>query len=291
MERCCGLWTLTVRNAKKGDRYKYLIEGQDGSLNLKADPYSVKNELPPGAASIVWEIDDTDEDPRHPGPDEKGRHCGLDPQSYQWTDSKWMQDRAKKDILKSPLSIYEMHFASWRREGEEETDYPSFRETAPELAAYLKEHGFTHVELLPILDFPFDGSWGYQTTGFFAITSRFGTPADFKYFVDTLHGAGIGVIADWAGGGFPKDAHSLAKFDGSWLYEHEHPLRREHPHWGTNSFNFGRPEVKSFLTSSANMLMREFHLDGLRVDAVSSMLYLDYGRDEFIPNKDGGNVD
>ncbi|MDR3225498.1 MAG: 1,4-alpha-glucan branching protein GlgB [Clostridiales Family XIII bacterium] len=266
MEQYRGAWVRLVPGLEDGDNYKFRIIGADGKTVYKADPYAYHAERAPETASKVWSLD-----------------------GYKWGDRNWMSGRVTSEILKKPVSIYEMHLGSWRvPEGYE---YPSFRETAAELAAYVKGMGYTHVELMPVNEYPFDGSWGYQVTGFYAITSRFGTPQDFMYFVDTLHKAGIGVLVDWVPSGFPKDAHGPAHFDGTWLYEHQNPIRREHPHWGTNSLNYARPEVVSFLVSSAMLLIDKYHLDGIRVDAVSSILYLDYGRDEYIPNKDGGNID
>jgi 1,4-alpha-glucan branching enzyme len=266
MEQYRGIWARLIPGLKDGDNYKYRVTGAEGEIVDKADPYAYHAERAPATASKVWALD-----------------------GYAWGDGRWMRRRTERDILKEPVSIYEVHLGSWRVP--EGYDYPSFRETAGELAAYAKEMGYTHVELMPINEYPFDGSWGYQVTGFYAISSRFGTPQDFMYFVDTLHKAGVGVIVDWVPSGFPKDAHGPARFDGTWLYEHKNPLRREHPHWGTNSLNYARPEVVSFLVSAAMLFMDKYHLDGLRVDAVSSLLYLDYGRTEYIPNKDGGNID
>jgi len=267
MERFEGLWLGFVGCAKEGDNYKYRIEGADGVVTLKSDPYAIHAERAPGTASKVWS-----------------------PDGYEWGDGEWLGARERADLLRSPISIYELHPGSWRvKEGYE---FPSTREIADELCGYIKEMGFTHVELMPVNEYPFDGSWGYQVTGFFAVTSRFGTPQDFMYFVDTMHRAGIGVIVDWVPAHFPRDAHGLAHFDGTWLYEHKDPRRREHPLWGTYEFNYDRPEVVSFLVSSAMNLIDTYHVDGLRVDAVSSMLYLDYGRDKaVIKNKDGGNID
>ena len=267
MEKYEGLWICVVEGAKEGDNYKYRIEGADGVTVAKADPYAVHAETPPGTASKVW-----------------------DPDGYIWGDDEWISARETKDLLRSPVSIYELHPGSWKvKEGYE---FPSIREIADEICAYVKKMGFTHIELMPINEYPFDGSWGYQVTGFFSVTSRFGTPQDFMYFVDTMHRAGIGVIVDWVPAHFPRDAHGLAHFDGTWLYEHKNPARREHPLWGTYEFNYNRPEVVSFLISSAMNLIERYHIDGLRVDAVSSMLYLDYGRDGgSLRNKDGGNID
>jgi len=267
MERHRGLWVAFIAEAKLCDNYKYRIECADGTTAHKADPFATHAETPPYTASKIW-----------------------DTGGYDWGDGAWLSRRENADILHEPVSIYELHVGSWRlKEG---YDYPSIRELAGELCSYVLEMGYTHVELMPISEFPFDGSWGYQVTGFFAVTSRFGTPQDYMYFVDTLHQAGIGVIVDWVPAHFPKDAHGLARFDGTWLYEHEHPMRREHPEWGTYEFNYCRPEVVSFLVSSAVNLIEVYHIDGIRVDAVSSMLYLNYGRDHgFIPNRDGGNID
>ncbi|MDR1272879.1 MAG: 1,4-alpha-glucan branching protein GlgB [Clostridiales Family XIII bacterium] len=267
MGRYRGLWVVDGVSAKKGDNYKYFIHGEDGCAHMKADPYAYYAEIPPDTASKVWDTGD-----------------------YRWRDWEFLQAREKKNVLKEPVSIYELHTGSWRRKGE--NTFLTYRELADELAAYVKEMGFTHVELMPISEHPFGGSWGYQVTGFYAVTSRYGVPQDFMYFVDTMHLNGIGVIVDWVPAHFPKDAHGLAKFDGSWLYEHENPLRREHPQWGTHIFNYNRPEVRSFLLSSASLLTDVYHVDGIRVDAVSSVIYLDYGRSgDFVKNKDGGNID
>ncbi|MCL2333074.1 MAG: 1,4-alpha-glucan branching protein GlgB [Actinomycetia bacterium] len=267
MERYRGLWICFVAQAQQGDNYKFRVEGEDGEVVLKADPYAVHAETPPGTASKVWESGD-----------------------YTWSDAAWIARRDAADILAEPVSIYEMHLGSWRiRDGYE---FPSIRELAPELAAYVKEMGFTHVELMPINEFPFDGSWGYQVTGFFAVTSRFGTPQDYQYFVDYLHAQGIGVIVDWVPAHFPRDSHGLAHFDGTWLYEPADALHREHPEWGTYAFDYSRYEVISFLVSSALDLIESYHIDGIRVDAVSSMLYLDYGRHPgSVTNSDGSNID
>ncbi|MDR3071982.1 MAG: 1,4-alpha-glucan branching protein GlgB [Clostridiales Family XIII bacterium] len=267
MLRYKGIWVLFVPEAKENDLYKYYIDGADGSSAYKTDPCSLFCEKSSGTASRTWSSG-----------------------GYAWSDSEYLEARRKVDLLHSPVSIYELHIGSWRKEKNEE--HPSYVQVAKELVSYVKDMGFTHVEIMPINEYPFDGSWGYQVTGYFAITSRFGTPKDFMCFVDTLHAAGIGVIVDWVPAHFPKDAHGLAKFDGSWLYEHENPLRREHPQWGTYIFNYSRPEVVSFLLSSAHLFFDVYHLDGIRVDAVSSMLYLDYGRDgAFVCNEEGGNID
>jgi len=292
-----GIWVALINEPKHGDLYKYVVEGEDGKTRWKADPFAFRAEMAPGTASQLWDLN----------------------KDHSWNDSKWIKSREKSNIIEEPVSIYEMNLSSWRiYDGISPADndpgencegilpgvtaakgvigagdnlYPSYRETATQLAEYLSEMGYTHVELMPINEYPFDGSWGYQKTGYFSVTSRFGTPQDFMYFVDTLHAKGLGVIVDWAPSGFPKDAHGLGRFDGTRLYEHKNRLRRELPGWGTMAFTFGRPEIKSFLISSAMLLMKTYHIDGLRVDAVSSMLYLDYEREEYIPNKDGGNID
>ena len=238
----------------------------------KADPYGFAAEIRPQTASRVWNLDD-----------------------YSWRDDSWMASRAKKNGLGSPISIYEVHLGSWRRVPEEGNRWLSYRELAPLLAAYVHEAGFTHVELLPIMEHPFDGSWGYQTTGYFAPTSRFGTPADFMYLVDYLHQQEIGVILDWVPAHFPKDEAGLGYFDGSHLYEHSDPRQGEQPDWNTFVFNYGRNEVQNFLTANALFWLDKYHVDGLRVDAVAAMLYLDYGRREghWVPNRYGGkeNID
>ena len=307
MERHRGIWVALAGGSGgpgHGDLYKYVVTGEDGEARWKADPYAFRCEHPPGTASQLWDL----------GPGRRSSSVfGTVENAYKWGDSRWIKKRENQDIIKQPVSIYEMHLASWRISdgvvradndpdpdspgilpgitSDEGKEYPSFRLMADALADYLADMGYTHVELLPVNEYPYDGSWGYQITGYFAITSRFGTPQDFMYFVDTLHSKNIGVIVDWAPSGFPKDAFSLTRFDGTRLYEHKNKSRRELPNWGTNAFTFGRPEVKSFLTSSAMLFMDAYHIDGLRVDAVSSMLYLDYGREEYVPNKDGGNID
>ncbi|MDR1028131.1 MAG: 1,4-alpha-glucan branching protein GlgB [Clostridiales Family XIII bacterium] len=267
MEVYRGIWVALIPDLFDGAHYKYYIKGADGCAAYKADPFAFYCEAPPGTASRIWSLD-----------------------GYAWHDERYARRRGRTNILKEPVSVYELHIGSWR--GRKDGGYPSYRTVADELAEYASDMGYTHVELMPINEYPYDGSWGYQVTGFFAVTSRFGTPQDFMYFVDTLHSAGIGVIVDWVPAHFPKDAHGLARFDGTWLYEHKNPARREHPQWGTHIFNYSRPEVRSFLLSAAALLLDRYRLDGLRVDAVSSMLYLDYGREgDFIPNRDGGNID
>lgn len=262
-----GVWAAFVPGLADGDNYKYFVHGYDDSRVMKADPFAFHAEVRPQTASKVWDIG-----------------------GYEWHDDSYLRRRMKRNVLKDAVSIYEMHIGSWRTK--EGYRFPSFREVADELADYASEMGYTHVEIMPIAEHPYDGSWGYQVTGFYAVTSRYGTPQDFMYFVDKLHSRGIGVIMDWVPGHFPKDEHGLAKFDGTHLYEHENILQREHPQWGTLIFNYGRPEVISFLVSNAMFFMDRYHIDGLRVDAVTSILYLDYARDGyFVPNEDGGNID
>ncbi|BDF58641.1 1,4-alpha-glucan branching enzyme GlgB [Christensenellaceae bacterium] len=262
-----GVWIAFVPGLKDGENYKYAVFGYDGSRVLKGDPFAFHCEVRPQTASKVWDLG-----------------------GYEWHDSEYMRKRIKKNPLRDAISIYELHIGSWRTK--EGYRFPSFREIADELADYVCDMGYTHVEIMPVAEYPYDGSWGYQITAFYAVTSRYGTPQDFMYFVDKLHARGIGVIMDWVPGHFPKDEHGLAKFDGTHLYEHENVLQREHPQWGTLIFNYGRPEVVSFLVSNAMFFMDQYHIDGLRVDAVTSMLYLNYARDGyFIPNEEGGNID
>ncbi|GMQ96592.1 MAG: 1,4-alpha-glucan branching protein GlgB [Gammaproteobacteria bacterium] len=261
-----GLWELFIPGPMPGSHYKFEIRQRDtGVLRLKSDPYAQWCELRPATASRI--------------PASK---------PYTWDDKAWLEARADSDWLHQPLSVYEIHLGSWRHGADGE--FCDYRTLAHELATYVQDLGFTHIELLPIMEHPFDASWGYQTTGYFAPTSRFGTPDDFKYFVDYLHQQGIGVLLDWTPAHFPKDDFALARFDGSTLYEHEDPRRGEHPDWGTLIFNYGRNEVKNFLLSNALFWLEEMHLDGLRVDAVASMLYLDYSRKahDWIPNPYGG---
>jgi 1,4-alpha-glucan branching enzyme len=262
-----GIWELFVPGVESGTRYKYELRTQDGSLRLKADPVAFATEVPPSNASVVWAP------------------------SQRWSDEDWLAERAQSDPLHGAMSIYEVHLGSWRRTLDGR--HLSYRELASELARYVTDLGFTHVELLPVMEHPFSGSWGYQVTGYFAPTARFGTPDDFRAFVDHLHSCGIGVILDWVPAHFPRDDWALARFDGTALYEHDDPRRGAHPDWGTLVFNLGRNEVRNFLLSNALYWLREQHADGLRVDAVASMLYLDYSRNEgeWIPNRFGGRED
>jgi 1,4-alpha-glucan branching enzyme len=261
-----GVWEIFVPDLTDGDCYKFEVRTTAGHLLHKADPYARRFEVPPNTASIIW----TDS-------------------RYEWRDQDWLTDRASHDTWRErPMAVYEVHPGSWRRVPEDGNRYQTYRELAASLVPYVREMGFTHIELMPIMEHPFSGSWGYQVIGFFAPTSRFGTPDDFRFFVDECHRHGIGVILDWVPGHFPKDRHGLAEFDGTALYEHADPRKGEHQDWGTLIFNYGRNEVRSFLFSNALFWLEEFHIDGLRVDAVASMLYLDYSRTEWIPNQYGG---
>ena len=261
-----GVWELFLPELPLGTHYKFEIRDQQGHLHLKADPYGHSFELRPGTAGLV-----------------------IDESRYAWADAEWQAEREKLDWLHAPMSVYEVHPGSWQRDANGE--FLDYRTLAHRLVSHVSELGFTHIQLLPVTEHPLDASWGYQTTGYFAPTSRFGTPDDFRYFVDYCHQHDIGVIMDWVPAHFPKDAHGLARFDGSALYEHADPRQGEHQDWGTLIYNFGRNEVKSFLLSSAIYWLEEFHIDGLRVDAVASMLYLDYSRKqgEWLPNIYGGN--
>jgi 1,4-alpha-glucan branching enzyme len=262
-----GIWEGFFPNIDKGAHYKFHIRARHGGhAEDKADPFGIFHECPPKTASIVWDLD------------------------YEWADGEWMSSRAGGNSLHAPLSIYEIHLGSWRRVAEDNNRSLSYRELAPMLVDHVKQLGFTHVEFLPIMEHPFFGSWGYQITGFFAPTSRYGLPQDFKYLIDYLHQHGIGVILDWVPSHFPNDPHGLGYFDGTHLFEHADPRQGYHPDWKSYIFNFGRNEVRSFLLSNALFWLREYHIDGLRVDAVASMLYLDYSRKEgeWIPNKYGG---
>ncbi len=263
-----GIWELFIPDLPEGERYKFEIRTTGGHLLKKSDPYGFAFEHPPQTASVVRTLS-----------------------GYDWQDAAWMETRAQMGgWMDRPMSIYEVHLGSWARVPEEGNRVLTYRELASRLVPYVKEMGFTHIELLPVMEHPFTGSWGYQVIGFYAPTSRYGTPEDFKFFVDACHREGIGVLLDWVPGHFPKDEHGLARFDGTALYEHADPRQGEQPDWGTLVFNYGRHEVRNFLLSNALFWLEEYHLDGLRVDAVASMLYLDFSRNagEWIPNKYGG---
>jgi len=262
-----GVWELFIPDLDAGTFYKYEIRTQDGGFLLKSDPFASATECPPATASRVYQS------------------------NYSFHDDAWMSARASRDTLRSPMAIYELHLGSWRRVPEDGNRPLSYRELANQLCDYVTNLGFTHVEFLPVMEHPFAGSWGYETTGYYSPTARYGSPDDFRYLIDRLHQSGIGVILDWVPAHFPTDEFSLGRFDGTALYEHADPRQGYHPEWNTYIFNFGRDEVRSFLIGSAHYWLEEFHADGLRVDAVSSMLYLDYGRraGEWIPNVHGGN--
>ncbi len=263
-----GVWELFIPGLTVGSVYKYEIKDQGDNNHLKTDPYGAYFESPPNNASIVF-----------------------DHSKYVWSDDDWMSKRIAHQALDQPMSVYEVHLGSWKRKWNEDNRNLTYRELATELADYIVDQGYTHIELMPVAEHPFDGSWGYQVTGFFAPTQRFGNPDDFKFFVDAMHQRGIGIIVDWVPAHFPRDAFALALFDGSHLYEHEDPRQGAHMDWGTLIFNYGRHEVRNFLVSNALCWLDRFHIDGLRVDAVASMLYLDYSREEgeWIPNQYGGN--
>ena len=259
-----GIWQGFAPHAQRGQAYKYRIHSRyNGYVVDKADPFALYAEAPPATASRIWSLD------------------------YEWSDQPWMAERGPKNALDAPMAVYEVHLGSWRRR---DGQFYGYRELAHLLADYVNHLGFTHVELMPVTEHPFYGSWGYQTTGYFAPTSRFGTPQDFMYFVDHLHQQGIGVLLDWVPSHFPTDEHGLGYFDGTHLFEHSDPRQGFHPEWKSSIFNYGRGEVRSFLTSSGQFWLDKYHLDGLRVDAVASMLYLDYAREhgEWIPNRHGG---
>ncbi|MGH9494585.1 MAG: 1,4-alpha-glucan branching protein GlgB, partial [Candidatus Sulfotelmatobacter sp.] len=263
-----GIWEIFIPELAEGSLYKFEIFSRVGDrLALKSDPYAFAAELRPNTASVV---------------------CNLD--AYVWGDSDWLKARASRDWQHSPLSIYEIHAGSWRQKSAEGWRWLTYRELADELIPYVKQMNYTHIEFMPIMEHPFDASWGYQTVGYYAATSRFGSPSDFMYFVDRCHQENLGVILDWTPAHFPRDAHGLAFFDGTHLYEHEDPRKGAHPDWGTLVFNYGRNEVQNFLIANALFWMDKYHIDGLRVDAVASMLYLDYSRQpgEWIPNAFGG---
>ena len=266
-----GIYQIFLTGIKVGDIYKYCVTAQDGKKTLKADPYGFQAELRPNNASVVADISD-----------------------FKWHDSRWMKKREKFDDKKNPMFVYEVHPGSWKKHEQTEEDedgFYNYREFAKSLAEYVKEMGYTHVELMGIAEHPFDGSWGYQVTGYYAPTSRYGTPEDFAYMVNYLHKQKIGVILDWVPAHFPRDAHGLEEFDGGCVYEYADPKKGEHPEWGTKVFDFGKSEVKNFLIANALYWVEHFHIDGLRVDAVASILYLDYGREngQWTPNIYGGN--
>ena len=263
-----GIWEIFLPDLRDGEKYKFEIRTRAGALLKKTDPFGFAFEVPPRSAAVV--------------------HASR---AYAWRDAAWMAARREQDGgYDRPMSIYEVHLGSWARVPEEGNRFLTYREMASRLVSYVTDMGFTHIELLPVMEHPFSGSWGYQVLGFFAPTSRFGTPEDFKFFVDACHAAGLGVILDWVPGHFPKDAHGLAQFDGTALYEHADPRQGEHQDWGTLIFNYSRNEVRNFLLSNALFWLEEYHIDGLRVDAVASMLYLDYSREpgQWVPNRFGG---
>lgn len=261
-----GIFELFIPGKYIGEIYKYEICAKSGNVFMKSDPYAFSSEVRPANASRIVDL------------------------SYKWKDSKWMTEREKTNQLEKPVSIYEMHLGAWKKP-EDGREFYSYRDLAVKLADYLIMMNYNYVELMPIMEHPFDPSWGYQVTGYYAPTSRYGQPTDFMYFVDYLHSKGIGVIIDWVPAHFPKDEHGLGRFDGTCLYEHQDPRRGEHPHWGTYIFNYGRNEVRNFLVANALYWAEKYHIDGIRMDAVASMLYLDYGRNagQWIPNKYGGN--
>ena len=264
-----GIYDLFIPGAKEGDMYKFLIISQSGEALYKADPYANQAQLRPETASIVADLS-----------------------GYEWKDSEWVEKKQTENHLKAPLSIYECHLGSWKKKDDGTEDgFYTYRELAPELAKYVSDMGYTHIELMGIAEYPYDGSWGYQVTGYYAPTARYGTPKDFMYFVDYMHEKGIGVILDWVPAHFPKDAHGLANFDGSCVYEYADPRKGEHPDWGTKVFDYSKNEVANFLIANGMFWVDKFHIDGLRVDAVASMLYLDYGRTEgnWVTNKYGDN--
>ncbi len=263
----CGVWEIFLPEVAEGDHYKFEVKQIHGNVVLKSDPFAFFAQHGTSTASLVFDL-----------------------HRYSWSDREWMEEREKKNWQRSPVSIYEVHLGSWQRKVDEGNRYLSYRELADTLLPYVLELGYTHIELLPVAEHPFDGSWGYQVTGYYAPTSRFGNPDEFRYFVDRCHQAGIGVILDWVPGHFPKDIHGLANFDGTNLFEHADPRQGEHKEWGTLIFNYGRNEVRNFLIANALFWFEQYHIDGVRVDAVASMLYLDYSREhgEWLPNIHGG---
>ena len=263
-----GIWGLFVPGVETGEMYKFLITAADGRKLYKADPFANQAEYRPGTASVITDLE-----------------------GFSWTDQKWEEARGKKDLNRQPMAIYECHIGSFMKHPDGKEGFYTYREFADRLAAYLKEMKYTHIELMGVLEHPYDGSWGYQVTGYYAPTSRYGTPKDFMYLVDKMHAMGVGIILDWVPAHFATDAHGLAEFDGQCIFEHPDPRLGSHPDWGTKIFNYGKPEVKNFLIANVLFWLREFHIDGIRVDAVASMLYLDYGKQDgqWVPNKYGGN--
>ena len=263
-----GIWGLFIPGVKTGEMYKFLITAEDGRKLYKADPFANYAEYRPGTASVTTDLS-----------------------GFNWKDSRWMESRDGKNVYKQPMAIYECHVGSFMKHPDGKEGFYTYREFADKLAEYLKEMKYTHIELMGVLEHPYDGSWGYQVTGYYAPTSRYGTPRDFMYLVDKMHSMGVGVILDWVPAHFATDAHGLAEFDGQCIFEHPDPRLGSHPDWGTKIFNYGKPEVKNFLIANVLFWLREFHIDGIRVDAVASMLYLDYGKQDgqWVPNKYGGH--
>ncbi|HBA50145.1 MAG TPA: 1,4-alpha-glucan branching enzyme [Lachnospiraceae bacterium] len=263
-----GIWGLFIPGVGTGEMYKFLITAKDGRKLYKADPFANHAEYRPGTASVITDLE-----------------------GFEWTDEKWEAARDKKDVFKQPMAIYECHIGSFMKHPDGKEGFYNYREFADRLAEYLKEMKYTHIELMGVLEHPYDGSWGYQVTGYYAPTARYGEPKDFMYLVNKMHSMGVGVILDWVPAHFATDAHGLAEFDGQCIFEHPDPRLGSHPDWGTKIFNYGKPEVKNFLIANVLFWLREFHVDGIRVDAVASMLYLDYGKQDgqWVPNKYGGN--